>query len=135
MTGRLADRRRMIAAAEDFALTSQSVGDWYVDDDEATHIHEAGHAVAASLLGIEFHHVSVAHQDDRQSNGRVEFYETPYDWIRRYGKPDIARALNGCITLMAGMAAQLRLQGDDSDLKVCGAGDREKLDGISPPHR
>lgn len=123
----------MISAADDFTLMNQSFDDILHDDDAETHFHEAGHAVAASILGVSFHLVTIEHQDDRGSNGRMEFHRglEEYTWVRDGRYDDFATPLNACMMLVAGMAAQLRRQGTEADLQSCAVGDREKLETVS----
>ncbi|MCS3929543.1 hypothetical protein M2175_004574 [Bradyrhizobium elkanii] len=130
--GLLLDRRRMISAAQDFNLTSQSVDNNLAqyEDNEGACYHESGHAVAAIILGVRFDHVSAIHSDEYLTDGRVAFGRHPCDWQLVNGS-NIDHALNYCIFLMAGMAAQLRWQGNEADLKACGANDRDALDTAS----
>jgi hypothetical protein len=127
--GLLLDRRRTIAASEDFSLTSQSVDNNLAqyDDNECACYHEAGHAVAAIILDVRFDHVSAIHSDEYLTDGRVAFGRHPCDWQLVNGS-NLDHALNYCIFLMAGMAAQLRWQGNEADLKTCGRNDRDALE-------
>lgn len=127
--GLLVDRRRMIAASEDFNLTSQSVDNDFAqyDDNEGVCYHESGHAVAAIILDVRFDHVSAIHSDDFLTDGRVAFGRHPCDW-QLVNRSSLDHALNYCIFLMAGMAAQLRWCGNEADLKTCGTNDRAALD-------
>ncbi|GAB9084481.1 hypothetical protein [Bradyrhizobium diazoefficiens] len=127
--GLLLDRRRMNAASEVFNLTSQSVDNNLAqyDDNEAVCYHESGHAVSAIILKVRFDLVSVIRSDEYQTDGRVAFGDHPCDW-RLVNGSSIDHALNYCIFLMAGMAAQLRWQGNEADLKACGCNDRDALD-------
>lgn len=125
--GPFLDRRRMIASAQDFDLTSQSADDCPYDDNEAVCYHEAGHAVSAIILNVRFDHVSAIHSDEYRTGGRVAFGDHPCDW-RLVNGSSIDHAANYCISLMAGMAAQLRWQGNEADLKTCGVNDRDALD-------
>ncbi|MET4324440.1 hypothetical protein ABIB80_000245 [Bradyrhizobium sp. i1.15.2] len=129
LMGLLLDRHRIIAASEDFSLTSQSVDPDLAqfNDNEGACYHEAGHAVAAIVLNVRFDHVSVIPSDKHLTDGRVAFGEHPCDW-RLLNKASKVQALNYCIFLMAGMAAQLRWQGEEADLNACGKNDREALD-------
>lgn len=127
--GLLLDRRRMIAASEDFNLASQSVDNNLAQygDNEAVCYHESGHAVSAIILNVRFDHVSVIHSDEYQTGGRVAFGDHPCDW-RLVNGSSVDHALSYCISLMAGMAAQLRWHGNEADLKACGVNDRDALD-------
>lgn len=129
LMGLLLDRHRMIAASEDFSLTSQSVDPDLAqfNDNEGACYHEAGHAVAAIILKLRFDHVSAIPSDEHRTDGRVAFGNHPCDW-RLIQDSSKTQALSYCILLMAGMAAQLRWQGEEADLKACGKNDREDLD-------
>lgn len=115
----------MRLAAEDFTLSEQA-GDELISDDFAyTAIHEAGHAVAAAILGVPFDHIDMKPDDERRSEGRLVLRRPQREWIQGGETSSIRLALSGCIKLMAGMAANLRHAGEEADLRNCGASDRK----------
>lgn len=130
MTGLLADRKRMLLASENFDLSSQRTSDISLNimlsDDFDIAIHEAGHGVASVVLGIGFEVISIC--PSTGSDVCITFRRTLRQSLEQGG---VNVALQECICLMAGPAAELRLRGDLADLSSSARNDRQQLYDMS----